>query len=103
MEYDYIIAGAGCAGLSLAMHMIESASFNDKRVLLLDLDPKRSNDRTWCFWQKEAGLFESIVCRQWQQLWFHGTQFSKKLDLSPYSYKMIRGIDFYDHCLHRIS
>jgi len=60
-KYDYIITGAGCAGLSLAMHMIHSGRFSDKKVLLVDKDPKRANDRTWCFWEKEEGLFQSIV------------------------------------------
>ena len=31
--YDYIIAGAGCAGLSLAVHMIKSAQFDNKKIL----------------------------------------------------------------------
>ncbi len=102
-KYDYIITGAGCAGLTLAMHLISSKKFGDKKILLIDKDLKKSNDRTWCFWQKEESLFESIVYRQWQKLWFHGEDFSKELNIQPYQYKMIRGIDFYDHCLQEIN
>ena len=67
LQYDYIIAGAGCAGLSLAMHIIHSGKLQDKKVLLIDKDPKNSNDRTWCFWQSEEGLFEPIVYKEWQK------------------------------------
>ncbi|HEY1022191.1 MAG TPA: lycopene cyclase family protein, partial [Flavisolibacter sp.] len=93
-HYDYIIAGAGCAGLSLAMHMLHEEGLQAKRMLLVDEAPKQHNDRTWCFWEKEAGLFEPVVCKQWDTLWFHSTAFSKALSIAPYRYKMIRGIDF---------
>jgi len=98
-QYDYIIAGAGCAGLSLAMHLVQSGKFTDKKILIIDKDDKKTNDRTWCFWETGAGLFEEIVYRRWPQAWFHGKDFSRLLTLAPYEYKLIRGIDFYDHCL----
>jgi len=102
IEYDYIIAGAGCAGLSLAMHMIYSGKFSDKKILLVDQDPKKSNDRTWCFWEKEAGLFEEIVFRRWKKLRFYGKDYGNEFNTDPYEYKMIRGIDFYNFCFDRI-
>ncbi|RYZ28808.1 MAG: lycopene cyclase [Chitinophagaceae bacterium] len=102
-HFDYIISGTGCAGLSLAMHMIQSGRFEQKKVLLVDEAPKNKNDRTWCFWEQEESLFEPIVFRQWNQLWFYGEGFSKELSLEPYTYKMIRGIDFYEYCLAEIS
>jgi len=84
------------------MNIIHSGKFSDKKILLIDKDPKHANDRTWCFWQKEAGLFESIVCKQWNRLWFHGENFSDQLHIEPYQYKMIRGIDFYEYCFNII-
>ncbi len=96
--YDYIIAGAGCAGLSLAVHMIQSGKFERKKILIVDKDDKKRNDRTWSFWEKEEGLFESVVYKEWQKTWVHGEKFSRLLELSPYKYKLIRGIDFYTHC-----
>lgn len=83
--------------------MIRSGGFSDKKILLIDQEPKRSNDRTWCFWEQGSGPFEHLVFRRWQQLWFYGNGFSKQLDLEPYSYKMIRGIDFYEDCLKLIK
>lgn len=102
-QWAFIIAGAGCAGLSLAMHMIHSQKFSHKKILLIDQNLKKSNDRTWCFWQKEKGLFENIVCKQWNKLCFYGNGFSNETDVTPYQYKMIRGIDFYEYCLNEIQ
>lgn len=93
-HYDYIIAGAGAAGLSLVYHLIE-AGLKDKRILLLDRAPKTQNDRTWCFWEAVDGPFEAVIFQRWEQIWFYGEDFSKRLDIRPYAYKMLRGVDFY--------
>jgi lycopene beta-cyclase len=96
-KYDYIIAGAGCAGLSLAVHMIHSGKFSDKKILIIDKEGKQKNDRTWCFWETGAGLFDSIVYKKWNTAWFFGKDFSRLLELAPYQYKLVRGIDFYEY------
>ncbi|MFP4089099.1 MAG: lycopene cyclase family protein [Cyclobacteriaceae bacterium] len=93
-SYDYIIAGGGCAGLSLVHHLLNS-SLRNQSILVIEPDNKQSNDRTWSFWETGINLFEDIVFHRWQEMDFHGAGFSKTLNLSPYTYKMIRGIDFY--------
>src|SRR5689334_4169945 len=101
-DYDYIIAGAGCAGLSLAVHMIVSGEFNNRQILIVERDNKINNDRTWCFWETGRGPFEDIVIKKWKKAWFHGDKFSKLLEWQPYQYKLIRGIDFYAYCFEII-
>ena len=102
-RYDYIIAGAGAAGLSLAIHLIKSGKFSDKQILLVDQSPKTKNDRTWCFWESTPGLFEPVVYKSWKKLWFHSQGYSALKEIAPYTYKLIRGIDFYNYCLHLIK
>lgn len=102
-EYDYIIIGAGASGLLLADAMLNDSFFNDKKILLLDKDPKNRNDRTWCFWEEGDGQFEAIVHKRWNTIHFQGEDVLKRTDISPYSYKMIRSIDFYNHYLDRIK
>ena len=94
-QYDYIISGAGAAGFSLLVRMIQNPFFQGKNILVVDKAPKESNDRTWCFWEKTAGIFEPVVHNRWQQVNFFSHHNSGLLDLAPYSYKMIRSIDFY--------
>ncbi len=94
-RYDYIIAGGGLAGLSLAYYMNQSA-LRDKQILIIDKDKKEQNDRTWCFWESEAvSPFDPFIFRKWSQVYFYGEGFEQKLDLGDYAYKWIRGIDFY--------
>lgn len=94
-HYHYIITGAGLAGSSLVMRMMHEPFFNDKKILIIDQSPKTTNDRTWCFWEKENGIFESIVHHKWNYIDFLSNQYSATLDISPYQYKMIQGIDLY--------
>jgi lycopene beta-cyclase len=98
MRYDYIISGAGCAGLTLLMRMIASGKFEDKKIMVVDRHLTPRNDRTWCFWEKDGGLFEPIVFKQWSDLYFYGENFESLLHIEPYRYKMVRGHDFYEHC-----
>lgn len=100
MKYDYIIAGSGCAGLSLLYKILLTPSLQNKSILVIDKDQKKSNDRTWCFWEKNPGPFESIVYAKWNKLEFLSTDFKKELDLESYTYKMIQGIDFYNFVIN---
>jgi lycopene beta-cyclase len=100
MKYDYIIAGSGCAGLSLLYKILQTPSLQNKSILVIDKDQKKSNDRTWCFWEKNPGPFESIVYAKWNKLEFLSTDFKKELNLESYTYKMIQGIDFYNFVIN---
>jgi lycopene beta-cyclase len=98
-RYDLVFLGGGCATLSLLTRLIESNACRDKRFLIIDPSDKKSNDRTWCFWEKGTGYFEKLVHHEWSALDFKQDGFSGGLDMGGYRYKMIRGIDFYEYCL----
>jgi lycopene beta-cyclase len=94
LEFDDIILGAGASGLSLAYHMALAGL--KRRVLMVERAPKLENDRTWSFWEATPGPFEAVVSQRWDHIWVHGDGLSKRFAMSPYVYKMIRGIDFYE-------
>ncbi|MBC8988140.1 lycopene cyclase [Pedobacter sp. N36a] len=96
-HFDYIIAGGGCAGRSLAVRLLPYLQATNKRALLVDYAEKKSNDRTWCFWEQDPDVFEPAVYRKWKQLSFASKFLDRELDIQPYQYKMIRGLDFYAH------
>lgn len=93
-KYDFIIAGGGMAGLSLAYYLTQS-SLRDRSILILDREQKNRNDRTWSFWEPVDGPYESILFKTWDRVEFYGTTLSGLLDMGDYRYKMLRGIDFY--------
>jgi lycopene beta-cyclase len=83
--------------------MIKSGKFNDKKILLVDKGPKTKNDRTWCFWEKQKGFFEEVVYRKWDSISFFSNDYSSALQIAPYQYKMIKGINFYEYCFAEIT
>jgi len=99
-DYDIIFTGGGAAGLSLCYRGLKQGVFSEQQILIIDPSSKTKNDKTWCFWEAEAGPFESIVHKHWKQMSVYSNK-GEHIDLRPgaFEYKMIRSIDFYEHCL----
>lgn len=102
-KYTFIFAGAGLSSLMTVYEMIQSGLFSQQKILLIDANSKKTNDRTWSFWKKGAGEFDSIVIQKYQTAFFKSNRFSRKLDLQPYIYKSIRGVDFYNKVFDLVS
>ena len=96
-KYDYIIAGAGCAGYSLLYHLLQDPFLCKKKILVVDTNFNKGNDRTWCFWEDTDGPFESIVCKKWSNIEILKGRMQRLLPTAPFEYKMIQGIDFYQY------
>jgi lycopene beta-cyclase len=96
-KYDYIIAGAGCAGYSLLYHLLQDPILSKKKILVVDAHLNKGNDRTWCFWEDKMGPFESIICKKWSNIEVLKGSMQRLLPTVPFEYKMIQGIDFYQH------
>jgi Lycopene cyclase protein len=94
-HYHYIFTGSGLAALMTVYKMVQSEKFKDKNILLIDQDTKSINDRTWCFWEKPNHNWEHIVTMKWDFALFANDKFQRVLDMKPYQYNMIRGLDFY--------
>lgn len=101
-HYHYIFTGSGLSALMTVYEMILSGKFDDKTILLLDKNPKKSNDRTWCFWDNST-QFDEIVSKKWDVALFADKDFRRDLVLKPYQYKMVRGLDFYNLIFDLIS
>ncbi len=102
-KYDYIITGMGASGLMLVYHLISDPFFDQKTILLIDKQNKNRNDRTWCFWEKENGTWDEIIHKKWNYIFFGSTNFSEKIKIDPYQYKMIQSKDFYQYVLKAIA
>jgi len=101
-HYHYIFTGTGLSTLMTVREMIVSGKFKNQSILLLDQDAKRTNDRTWCLWEKEAS-FSDLIHQQWPKALFKNDVIEKKMDLSPYYYFMLKGLDFYNATFDLIS
>ncbi|MGD8749189.1 MAG: lycopene cyclase family protein [Balneolaceae bacterium] len=92
-HYDYIIAGAGASGLSLAWKMLQSP-LAEKKVLIVDADLEPKNNKTWCFWDSEPPPFGEIIYKKWEKA--EVSSFNERFTqrLNDYPYYCLRSIDF---------
>lgn len=79
--------------------MLHSGKFRDKKILVIEQASKTANDRTWCFWERGRNFFEDIISYRYSNLWFYSEGYAAMNDISPYQYKLLKGIDFYNYCL----
>lgn len=94
-KYDYIFAGAGCASLSLAYHLMRS-SLKYKKILLIDPFIYQIPDKTWCYWAKAPlEIHPKNAIHSWDNL---NLKFGNKSHVSPLGdlrYYHLNSKDFY--------
>lgn len=81
------IAGAGAAGLSLAVHLVR-AGIPDLRLSLIDRDFTPRADRTWCYWDADSTLYPEMVRREWRRIRVAGTSGEVVETLDGPTYRM---------------
>lgn len=96
-HFDYIIIGNGLAGLQLGLKMASDPFFDDKLIAFIDPSEKEKNDKTWSFWETKHSQWNTIIHKTWSNASVVTSKKTIDLELSPYSYKTIRSIDFYKH------
>ena len=57
-EFDYIIIGGGCAGLSLAYELEINDKLKDKTLAIIETREEYKRDKTWSFWR----VFDHNFC-----------------------------------------
>jgi len=101
-HYHYIFTGAGLSALMTVYEMVLSGKFSNKTILLIDQNAKKTNDRTWCFWD-DRSKYDDLVFKKWHRALFKNQQFKREMLLDPDSYQMIKGVDFYKFIFDVIS
>ena len=100
---SYIILGAGASGLLLAYRMSLDSYFDDKSILIIDQKKDKGNDKTWCYWEQGIGEWDELLTKKWPKVFFGSKDFTETLNISPFSYKMIRSEKFYQKLWRNIN
>ena len=100
-DFDYIIAGGGCAGLSLAKHLT-SSTLRDKKILIVDSSPKTENDKTWCYWA-ESPFFPELNPYAWEDVQFYSEQVQLTSSIAPLKYFCVNSLQFYRYMHEELS
>ena len=103
-DYDYIVSGLGCAGMSFMHYLLESPLKNNK-IRLIDSSTKTKNDRTWCYWSKEPLKIhpKSKPIISWDKIKIKNSKECLTKDLDELKYYHVRSSDFYRESLVKIK
>ena len=65
-EFDYIIIGGGCAGLSLAYELDLHEKLKEKTLAIIEPRNEYKKDKTWSFWKVIPHNFDDCVKKNWK-------------------------------------
>ncbi|MBK8504643.1 MAG: hypothetical protein IPL46_21995 [Saprospiraceae bacterium] len=102
ITYDYLVIGAGAAGLQLTLAMLEDTYFHHKKIAIIDKSDKDQNDKTWCYWEVGAGSYDEIIDHSWDKGLFITNEQQIDLKLCPYKYKKLSSLAFYQYAHEQI-
>ena len=78
-EFDYVIIGGGCAGLSLAYELEINNKLKDKSLAIIENREKYERDKTWSFWKVFDHNFQDCVIKSWNNFTINTPDASREL------------------------
>lgn len=103
MRAPIVIVGAGCAGLSLAVELVERGLSDGQRVVLLDARKEYVRDRTWSFWNVIPHRFESAITRRYARWQVQNLERNATHESRDLSYCSIPSDAFYEIARERLG
>ena len=94
-EFDYIIVGAGCAGLSLAYELDLQKKLDNKTLAIIEPRDEYKKDKTWSFWKVTDHNFDDCVRKSWKNFSVNVPKKTNYLECVSYPYQSIDSGLFY--------
>ena len=95
-EFDYIIIGGGCAGLSLAYELDINEKLQNKTLAIIEPRKEYKRDKTWSFWKVVPHNFDDCVKKNWKNFSINVPRKTKYLECTDYPYQSIDSGLFYN-------
>ena len=102
-EFDYIIIGGGCAGLSLAYELEIHEKLKNKTLAIIEPREEYKRDKTWSFWKVVPHNFDDCVKKSWENFSINIPGKTNYLECKNYPYQSIDSGLFYKKINNRIK
>ena len=102
-EFDYIIIGGGCAGLSLAYELDLHSKLKDKTLAIVEHRDEYKRDKTWSFWKVSPHNFEDCTIKSWDNFTINIPSHLKHVDCKNMPYQTIDSGLFYQKIINKIK
>ena len=94
-DFDYIIVGGGCAGLSLAYELEIHKKLINKTLAIIEPRDEYKRDKTWSFWKIIPHNFDDCVKKNWKNFSINIPNKTNFLECKKYPYQSIDSGLFY--------
>ena len=102
-EFDYIIIGGGCSGLSLAYELDIHKNLKDKTLAIIEPRDEYKKDKTWSFWKVFNHNFEDCVKKSWNNFTVNSTDQTKYIECKATPYQTIDSGMFYQKIISKLK
>tara|TARA_B100000579_G_scaffold161029_1_gene130822 strand:- start:50 stop:1114 length:1065 start_codon:yes stop_codon:yes gene_type:complete len=102
-EFDYIIIGGGCAGLSLAYELETHNKLKDKNLAIIEPRDEYLRDKTWSFWKVFSHNYEDCVKKSWNNFTINLPNETKYVECQKTPYQTIDSGLFYNKILSKLK
>ena len=102
-EFDYVILGGGCAGLSLAYELDINNKIKNKKLAIVEIRDEYKRDKTWSFWKVNNHNFDDCIIKTWNNFSINSKSGSHEVLNRDYPYQTIDSGLFYNKILNKIG
>ena len=102
-EFDYVIIGGGCAGLSLAYELETHEKLRDKSLAIIEPRNEYKRDKTWSFWKVISHNFDDCVKKNWKNFSINIPDKTNYLDCKNFPYQSIDSGLFYEKINNKLK
>ena len=102
-EFDYVIIGGGCAGLSLAYELEIHEKLRDKSLAIIEPRDEYKRDKTWSFWKVISHNFDDCVKKNWKNFSINIPDKTNYLDCQSFPYQSVDSGLFYEKINNKLK
>jgi len=102
-EFDYIIIGGGCAGLSLAYELEIHKKLENKTLAIIEPRTEYKRDKTWSFWKVFEHNFDDCIKKNWKNFSINLPSETKHLECNNFPYQTIDSGLFYKKIINKLK
>ncbi len=102
-DFDYIIIGGGCSGLSLAYELQIHKKLENKTLAIIEPRPEYKKDKTWSFWKVSDHNFDDCTKKNWKNFSINIPNNTNHLECNDYPYQSIDSGLFYEKINNRLK
>ena len=102
-EFDYVILGGGCAGLSLAYQLDINNKIKNKTLAIVEMREEYKRDKTWSFWKITDHNFDDCIIKTWNNFTINIKSETYEVLNKEYPYQTIDSGLFYQKILKQLK